>query len=197
MRLIGLCGRSGCGKSFFCNIAAREGFKIIDCDKVYWDLVSYRSRCLVEIEQAFGSEIIENDMLNRRVLAPIVFSNPEKLKLLNDITHKHILAKIDELISQFNENDIVILDAPTLFESGLNKKCHKIIGVVANDDVAVSRIMARDNISRSEAASRLANQKPFEFFLENCDHVIYNESSVEEFEESSLKVINDLKGEFL
>lgn len=194
MRLIGLCGRSGCGKSYFSSLAVKEGILVIDCDAVYKNLVSYRSECLKELEQAFGSEIIENNALNRRALAPIVFSNPEKLKLLNDITHKHVENEMDNILKTENPH-IAIIDAPMLFESGIDKRCDIIIGIVANDDVCVKRIMERDNISQSQAVARLSNQKSIEFFYENCHIIIENQSTLEDYEKASLEVIKNLRRE--
>lgn len=193
MRLIGLCGRSGSGKSAFCAVAVQKGIKVIDCDKVYKDLVSYRSECLLEIASAFGESVIKDDSLDRRCLAPVVFSDPEKLQLLNRITHKHILCEIEEIISRFDESDVVILDAPALFESGLDEKCDLVIGVVAPEESSIARIVARDNISVSEAKSRLNNQHSVEYVAENCDIILYNETTLAEFEKASAELADSLK----
>lgn len=193
MRLIGLCGRSGSGKSLFSTLAQARGLTVIDCDAIYKNLVSYRSQCLIDIESAFGREVIENNSLNRRALAPIVFSNKAKLELLNSITHKHILAEIENILLNADEKSIVILDAPTLFESGLNEKCQEIIAIVAPDELCVSRIISRDGIDRDSAVSRLSNQKPTEFYIENCDIIIYNDTTEEDYKNASLQVIKSLK----
>lgn len=193
MRVIGLCGRSGSGKSQLCKIAMKHGIKVVDCDKVYRELVSYKSDCLLEIAEHFGNDVIKNSALDRRYLAPIVFSDQNKLNLLNKITHKHITAEIKNIFSNFSNSDIVILDAPTLFESGLNSICDFIIAVVADDSVAIQRIVKRDNISEAEAIARLSNQKTISFFDENCDCVIHNNSTLEDFEKEAEKLIRRMK----
>ncbi len=193
MRIIGLCGRSGSGKGMFSSVCVKQGFKVIDCDAVYRELVSKPTDCLLEIQKHFGKEAIKDNTLNRRYLAPIVFSDKEKLNLLNEITHKHIVAEIGNILSQYNENDIVVIDAPTLFESGIDSICELIVGIVVPDDVCVARITARDGISEQEARSRLSNQPTIDFIVENSDYVIYNETSLDEFEKSSIELIDNIK----
>ncbi len=193
MRLIGLCGRSGSGKGMFCNTALENGFVVIDCDKVYREMVSHPSECLLEIADNFGAEVIKDNALDRRYLASIVFSDPEKLKLLNTITHKYITAEVQNIISGLPDSEIVVLDAPTLFESGMNEICDLIIGVVAPDSLCISRIMARDNITEADAISRLSNQLPVEKIIEYSDCLLYNDSTLTDFKNDSLALVNDIK----
>lgn len=193
MRLIGLCGRSGSGKGMFCKTAVEHGFSVIDCDAVYKDLVSHPSPCLLEIADNFGPEVINNNSLNRRYLAPIVFSDCEKLKLLNSITHKYITEEVQKIISSLPEAAIVILDAPALFESGMDELCDLIIGIIAPEEHCADRIVARDNISRNEALARLSKQLSIETIIEKSDRLIYNNSSLADFNKSSLLLINEIK----
>lgn len=193
MRLIGLCGRSGSGKSCFCDIAASCGIKIIDCDEVYREMISKPSPCLSELETEFGSDIINQNALDRKKLAKIVFSDPEKLKMLNTITHRHIKNKIGEILGSFDESDSVILDAPTLFESGLDSVCELIIGVVASDELCLKRITERDGITESEARARLDNQYSSEYIIENCDIIIYNDSSFSDYKTACSETASLLK----
>ncbi|MBO5869340.1 MAG: dephospho-CoA kinase [Clostridia bacterium] len=193
MRLIGLCGRSGSGKGLFSSVASKNGFKVIDCDAVYKELVSKPSDCLLEIADNFGIEVIKDNALNRRYLAPIVFADKEKLNLLNEITHKHIIVEVQRILSQYDENEIVVIDAPTLFESGIDSMCDLIVGIIAPDDVCIERITARDGITEEEARSRLSNQPTIDFIAENSDCIIYNDSSIETFEKAILDLIENVK----
>ncbi len=193
MRLIGVCGRSGSGKGLFCKLASENGIKIIDCDKVYKDLVSKLSPCLSEIADAFGAEAVKDNKLNRRYLAPIVFNDKPKLALLNSITLVHIKNEINNILSQCNDSDIVFLDAPTLFESGIDSQCDSVIGIIASDDICASRITKRDGIPLSEAYARLSNQLPESFIKENCNIVIYNTSTEADFALKALEVISNIK----
>ncbi len=193
MRLIGLCGRSGSGKGCFSEIARQNGFYVIDCDAVYKELVSRPSLCLNELAEAFGKEIIKDNALDRRTLAPIVFSDKEKLKLLNKITHKHIREEVVNIISSKDDNTIFIIDAPTLFESGIDSMCELIIGILAPDSVCASRIVNRDKISETDAMARLNNQLSQEELIENCDYIIYNDSTLDDFSNSALDLLNKIK----
>ncbi len=193
MRLIGLCGRSGSGKSSFSQLAESFGIKTIDCDAVYKEMVSRPSECLDELRAAFGDGIIKDGGLNRRVLAPIVFSDKSKLELLNKITHKHITAKVKSILLSLEKESVVLLDAPTLFESDLNKECHGIIAVVCDDETSIKRIMCRDNLTRDDAIARLSNQKSLEFYYNNCNYIVENNGTQEEFKQNAVKVIKKLK----
>lgn len=193
MRLIGLCGRSGSGKGCFCDIARENGIKVIDCDAVYKELVSSMSPCLLEIAENFGSSVIKDNALDRRVLAPIVFADREKLALLNKITHKHIYEEIKSILAECNGDDTVILDAPTLFESGIDKICDLIVGIIAPDDACVLRITLRDGLSESEARMRLSNQLENGFVIEHSDIIVYNYTDFDEFTKTSLELIKKLK----
>ncbi len=193
MRLIGLCGRSGSGKGYFSDIARKNGFYVIDCDAVYKELVSRPSLCLQELESAFGSGIIKDNALDRRSLAPIVFSDKEKLKLLNTITHKHIREEVVKIISSQSDNTVFVLDAPTLFESGFDSMCELVIGILAPDDACIDRIVKRDNISEKDAIARLNNQLTQDKLIENCDYIIYNDSSLEEFSNATLDLLDKIR----
>ncbi len=195
MRLIGLCGRSGSGKTSFCKLALELGFKVIDCDEVYRTLVSERTPCLNEIEASFGSEAVINNTLNRKAVAKIVFSDREKLKLLNKITHKYITERVFEIISEYREGEIVILDAPALFESGLHNSCESVIGIIAPDKDCVNRIITRDGITEEQALSRLSNQATNDFIIENSDYIVYNETTAEAFLDAARELLVSFKEE--
>ena len=193
MRIIGLCGRSGSGKSSLCEVAKALGFEVIDCDKVYRKIVSTRTPCLDELEAYFGHDVVENDSLNRKKLANIVFSDSEKLKKLNEITHKHIINEVNSIISNLPDDARVILDAPTLFESGANKICDCVICVIASDEACISRIIERDGITREKAAARLSNQPTNEFLTSVCDECVVNDSTLEALCEASYALLMKVK----
>lgn len=196
MKLIGLCGRSGSGKGTFAICAEQEGIKVIDCDSVYRDLVSKPSDCLTELAESFGDSIVVDNSLDRASLAKIVFTDKEKLELLNKITHKHIRAEIAAIVSGFDDDEVVILDAPTLFESGIDGICDHIVGIVADDELCVSRITERDGINEENARLRLLNQLTNDFIIENSDSVVYNDSTREAFENASHELARYLKEEY-
>ena len=189
--VVGLTGMSGAGKSYVAAHFGSAGFNIIDADKVYHTLVSYDSDCIREIEKEFGSSVINPDRsLNRSALAPVVFADSEKLALLNRITHKYVLAEIRKEISALS--GICVVDAPQLFESGFDAECDVIIGVVADIEVCVERIVTRDKITSEKARIRLANQHGRDYFESRCDVIIVNNGNdISNDIENTIKMIKE------
>lgn len=181
MKLIGLTGRSGSGKGVVCRIFSEtHDIPSIDCDKLSRSVCGVGMPCTKELADFFGSEILdENGALRRRVLASIAFGDKKKTERLNRITHKYILAACLEEIKRYEANGVraLILDAPTLFESGLHLRCDAIIAVLADDEICIDRIQKRDKISRAEAKKRLDSQPNAEFYLANCNYIVYNNIS--------------------
>lgn len=178
-RVIGITGGSGCGKSYICEGLAKPGITVIDCDKIARQVVEPGKPCLLELAEFFGNEILEGGALNRKKLAELAFSCPDKLSMLNQITHKYILECIYNRIEKENAG-IVLVDGAVLIESGV--KCHKMIGVLADREERIKRIMARDGLTREEAERRIDAQKPDSFYKENCDFVIYNSGGEIDFD---------------
>ncbi|MBR5746812.1 MAG: dephospho-CoA kinase [Clostridia bacterium] len=192
MRIIGLCGRSGSGKSVFTAQAEACGIKVFDCDKVYADMVSHPSPCLADIAAAFGENAVKDGALNRAYLAPLVFADGKKLARLNRITHKHIKNELRNILAQTGEGETVLLDAPTLFESGVDRWCDLIIGVIAPYESCAERIALRDGISAAQAEARLNSQTSENFIIENCDVILYNDSTLESFAAQSRTLAKEI-----
>ena len=195
--IIGLCGGSGSGKGTVCSVFSKHGIPSIDTDAVYRSMTSGPSPCMTELVSAFGNEILRSDgSLDRIKLANIVFASgaKEKKRLLESITHKHILSVtegiIEDLISKGAEH--VIVDAPLLFESGFDRKCDIIIAVIADRAIRISRIVKRDGISVQRAELRIDNQIGDDQLKGKSDYVIYNNGDVEELEVSVSEIIKIL-----
>jgi len=177
--IIGLTGGSGAGKGEVCRAFLSLGIESVDTDKVSRDATKKGSECLRELTENFSGAILTAyGELDRKKLAEIAFSSRENLDLLNKITHKHILNECRRIIldMQTAGRKAVVVDAPLLFESGFDKSCDVIISVTADLDKRIERITARDNITREQAETRINSQKSDEFFIENSNYVIYNNS---------------------
>ena len=177
MKVVGLCGGSGVGKGYCSRLFLEHGIPAIDTDKVYHDMVSGESPCLSELISHFGASIIaDNGGLDRRRLSEIVFSDKSALEDLNRITHKHILAKTKDMIADFETAGYgaVLIDAPLLFESGFDKECDLVLGVVADDEARISRIMHRDGITEARARGRISSQLSNDEIEKRCDYTIIN-----------------------
>ena len=175
-KLVGITGGSGCGKSHLSSLLRERGIPVIDCDMVSREIMAKGTPCEKEVLEYFGEEILENGEIARRKLGRIVFSDPEKLKKLNEITHKYILADIYNKMEK-EESEIVCADGATLIESGI--KCDVLAGILADRDVRIKRIVERDGLPEEDARLRVSAQKDDSFYIENCDFVIYNNSGVD------------------
>lgn len=192
MRIIGLCGRSGSGKTTVADIYKSLGCDIIDADKISRLVMGVGSKCLSELAESFGNDIIkENGELDRKLLAHRAFASKEGAALLNSVTHKYIVLEIENRIKS-SKNDNIIIDAPLLFEAGLQDKCNAIIGVIAPDELCIERASKRDGISEAEVESRLSNQHESDYLLTYCTHIINNSDSLEKLKTNAENVLNSI-----
>ena len=180
MKVVGLCGQSGAGKGLVCSFFEQLNVKCIDTDRVYHDIISEDTECTKELIAAFGSEIYANPGINRTALRKVVFSSSDNLKILNEITHKHILHTVRQQISSIknaNTADGIIVDAPLLFESGFHTECDATVAVIASNDIKIKRIMSRDNITKDDAEKRISSQISDSDLINKCTFVITNDST--------------------
>ena len=192
--IIGLTGGSGTGKSTITDVFMENGYVIIDPDKIYAQVIAPGSACIREIAEVFGDEyILPDGSLNRSKMRTLVFSDKEKLEILNKITHKYVIERMNDEISGAGEKDVVI-DAPLLFSAGLYKMCDKIVCVVSSEKNRVDRIIARDGIDENSALARIKSQMTNDEYIEKSDYVIENNDGLDELLEKTLSVIESLKG---
>lgn len=189
--VVGLTGQTGSGKTTACKLFEEKGFAVINADEVARTIMEPDSVCLREVTDCFGTLILNSDSsLNRKKLADLVFSDPKKLELLNSISYPHITSEILSLIKKNSAegNKLILLDAPTLFESRADDFCEIIISVIADETVRLKRIMKRDFISEDQAVLRMKSQHSEKFFVDNSDFIIKNNN-----EESRLDdIVNEL-----
>ncbi len=191
MKTIGIGGGSGCGKGEVCKIFAELGYPIIDADQIYHEMVSSKSECVDEIVKEFGKGVLNEDgSLNRKKLSIKAFSKPEKLWMLNKITHPYIIAKIEEKVEEYRKqgHKAVMIDAPVIYESNLYYKCDEVICVYADYYTRIDRIMARDRISQNDAENRINNQLAMDWFRSQSHYVIDNTSDLYELRLETLAV---------
>ena len=176
-RVIGLTGQSGAGKTTVSRVFSQNGFAVIDADIISREVTKKGHPCLTELSEAFGSDIINSDgTLNRKRLGSIVFSDREKLRQLNGIIYPYIIYRIISRIDELSEEgrELILLDAPTLFEANADDLCDLIISVTADESIRMSRIIARDNITPEAAKKRFESQYSEHFFVNHSDFVIIN-----------------------
>lgn len=194
-RKIGITGGSGSGKGYICEILRNMGYACIDTDAIVHDLYVKNRQCLDELQDEFGSEIFENGVLVRPKLAQIVFSDSNKLEMLNAIVHRYVIAECDSICNDLFKkgNSVVFIDAPQLYEAGMDKTLDAVIAVVAPMDVRKSRIIRRDSITEDQAQKRIDNQHTNEYFVNNADYIIENHTcSDEELKKSIEEILTTL-----
>lgn len=198
MKVIGITGPTGAGKTTVLHVLKDLGAEILDADRVYHQLLRENTKLKAELVDTFGTDILNNrGEVNRPSLAQAVY--PDKLQILNEITHPYIIAEIEHRISCCQQNGckVVAIDAIALIESGLHRRCDYVIAVLAPLETRIRRIMARDGIDEAYARRRALAQKDDAFFRANSDYQLENSdfSSAEAFEVTARKLLSDLLGE--
>ena len=190
-KVIGLTGPTGAGKSSVWAVARELGFKVVDCARLARVAVEKGSEGLKSLCQVFGNGILRSDgSLDRKALAKIAFSSYEKTELLN----KTLLPHIASLVENEIDEDLVLLDAPTLFESGLERRCYKTIAVLSDTDIRMQRIMKRDGIDADAVRLRMGAGKGDDFYIKNADEVFYNNADLQEFLQKIKEYLENIIG---
>ena len=185
MKIIGLCGMSGSGKGSVGVIFRQFSIPVLDTDRLYHSLIEDAdSECTKLIIQEFGEAVAdEQGRIDRKILRSLVFAPnaKEKLARLNAITHACVKAETEKWILACKEKNVemVCLDVPLLFESGMNEMCDIVIAIVAPRESCLERIVQRDCITPLQAQARLDSQLTSEALTRMCDFVIVNDDSLE------------------
>ncbi len=192
--IIGLTGPTGSGKSSFSALAENKGIYVIDCDKISRQVTERESECLLKLSEAFGEDIIKDGELDRKLLAARAFSDEDKKRLLEDIVFPFILSGVFEEIEK-SQSEIILLDAPTLYESGINELCGDVIAVLSDKNIRKKRIIERDLLTEEQADIRLNAGKNDDFYLKKTKYIIYNNSTETEFLAKCEEILNILMEE--
>lgn len=193
MKVIGICGGSGSGKTEALRILAADGMPTLNCDAVSRQVMQPGSVCCRELCEAFGPELLREDgSLDRRRLFALTFNDPEKLQTLNRITHFHILRQVDAWFDAHRSSPAVAVEAPLLFESGLDKRCDAIVLITADRAGKLARLAERDGLSADDASLRLSRQLDDAYLAARCDRVVENNGSLAQFAEKLREAVGGL-----
>lgn len=184
--VIGITGRSGCGKSTLSAMLAERGACILDADAVYHEMLE-DAGLLAALEARFPGTV-ENGVLDRRRLGQIVFADPKARLELNAMTH-HKVRSILQARTAESRASLVVLDVPLLFESGIDRDCTLTLGVLAQREASLTRILHRDGIDPERAKARLDAQPEDEYYLRHCDAVVRNDGDADAFRSALLHLL--------
>ena len=196
MKVIGLTGGTGSGKSVVSKSLAAAGAVIIDADKIAHEIILKGEPAYQEIIEYYGTGILDEEgNIIRKKLGEIVFNDKEKLAFLNQCTHKYITAEVKRQISEAKAEGTataIIVDAPLLLEAQLETVCDLVWVVYAEPEVRAQRVMARDAITYELAKARIANQKSWEEYKAAADAVIDNSKDLSYLEGQLNEILKTL-----
>jgi dephospho-CoA kinase len=181
MRVLGLTGGIGSGKSLVASMFAQLGADVIDADQLARDVVEPGQPALEEITTAFGPDILSRDgRLDRGKLARIIFADPVARGKLNAITHPRIRERMDAAIAaRGSRPGILIADIPLLYENERTGSVEAVIVVWVDPETQLRRLLERDGLTEEDARQRIAAQMPLDEKRARADVVIDNNGSRE------------------
>ena len=194
MKVYGLTGKTGAGKSTVAEKLEKMGFCVIDGDKIARSITEKGKPAISILANEFGCDIIEDDgSLNRKLLASRAFKDRESTAKLNAITHPIIKAEFEKELRKAEAEgfSFAVIDAAALLESSCKDLCEKIIVVTAPEKIRLSRVLLRDGITKEQALIRIKAQFPDEYYNEKADILIRNYPPYEKEIELALKELTE------
>ena len=189
MKVIGLTGGFGSGKTTVASIFRSLGARVLDADRVAHDAIRKGKPAHKAIVSAFGDAMLNgHGDIDRKKLAAIVFSNRQCLTKLNRIVHPVVIAHIKKEIRKFSGKKVVIIDAPLLIEARCLDLVDKLVVVAASRKKQVARCMKKFGMSRGEVLKRIRNQAPLKYKVKAADFVINNDGAIAETKKQVRKV---------
>ncbi|MDR1695426.1 MAG: dephospho-CoA kinase [Endomicrobium sp.] len=183
--IIGLTGGIATGKSESAKYFKELGAYIIDADAISHDLTKKGMPALKELVKHFGKGILfSRGTLNRKKLGEIIFTDREAKLKVEKILHAYIISRINGIVSEKMKEYDVVINAPLLFEVGLDRICDVIIVIWAPYEVQARRLAKRDNLSKEQVEKRISSQMPIEEKVEMADYTVDNTGSKKALAES-------------
>ncbi|MBW1972312.1 MAG: dephospho-CoA kinase [Deltaproteobacteria bacterium] len=196
-KTFGLTGSIGTGKTTVADIFEELGAVIIDVDQVTREVIAPGTFAFNQVVESFGSQILTKEgKLDRKKLGSIIFSSPEKKRLLDNITHpkiwERVIDKVDKILKN-NSNQVVLVDTPLLYETKSESFFNKIIVVYVPLEIQIKRLMNRDSLTFDEALKRINNQISIERKKEMADYVIDNSGTIYDTKKEVYKIFKILE----
>ena len=196
MKIFGLTGGSGTGKTTVGEIFNEHGIYVVRADESARRVEMMGTQCYDELVTMFGICILqENGEIDRRKLAKIVFEDEKKLKILNRITHHYIKFDIMRELKEV-ESEFAAIDGAVIIGSPVEKMCEFIVAVEAPYEERVKRIIERDSRTIDEAKARIAAQPDDDFYRKNARFLICNSGGYDELRKNAVQVIEEIKATY-
>ena len=176
--IIGITGGTGCGKTTLLNAIRDAGGLVLDCDRIYHELLVSDQEMLAAIGTRFPG-VVENGALDRKKLGAIVFADENALLDLNRITHAAVKKEVQRRLASMPP--LAAIDAIALHEGALAELCDVTVAVTAPLEDRITRLMKRDGIPEEYARSRIAAQHSEDWFRQRCDYTLDNNGEFEAF----------------
>ena len=174
MKIIGLTGGIGSGKSSVLEIFKKIGISTYNADESAKELISSDKKIIHSIKQLFGEDIYNENELNSKLVSKIVFNDNEKLKSLNSIIHPAVAIDFDNFCFKHKNESYIVKEAAIIFETKTENLFDKIIYVKAPKEIRINRVMQRDKLSRDDVLNRIKNQINESSIIDKCDFIIDN-----------------------
>ena len=174
MKIIGLTGGIGSGKTTVANMFKQIGVPIFCCDDVARNIQNTDQRAIDGMIQLFGSQIYNNSILNRGAIAKLVFADKNLLQKLNNIIHPLVKEEFKKFCENNSALPFVLIESAIMIQSGFYTSTDFMILVTADIETRISRVILRDNISREQVLQRIQNQMSDEKALSFCRYTIIN-----------------------
>ncbi|MBO5761637.1 MAG: dephospho-CoA kinase [Lentisphaeria bacterium] len=179
MKLIGLSGGPGNGKSAVADFFRKEGICVIDADRVCHSIYQEKDNEVISrMVTRWGMDIFDqNGFIDRKKVAEKIFDDANERKFLDDLLHPEIFRRIEKKLEEEKQSPFAILEAALLFESSWDEKMFRTITVWARDDIRMERLLKR-NWTREHAQKRIDSQMPDSLKMEKADFVIINNGTL-------------------
>ena len=193
MKIVGITGGTGCGKTTALQELEAMGALVLDCDAIYHELLESSAELLGEIKKHFP-DTVRDGKLDRKALGAIVFADTTALSDLNAFTHKYVGIELQRRLREFAMAGGILaaIDAIELFSSGTNRRCFKTVAVLSDRESRVKRIMARDGITREYALLRIDAQHDDAYYAEKCDYTLYNNTDMDSFRNGCRQLFKEM-----
>ena len=191
MKIIGLTGGIGSGKSSVLEIFKKIGISTYNADESAKELISSDKKIIHSIKQLFGDDIYNENKLNSKLVSKIVFNDKEKLKSLNSIIHPAVALDFEKFCFDHREKTYIVKEAAIIFETKSENIFDKIIYVKAPKEIRIDRVIQRDKLSRDDVLNRIQNQVNETSIIDKCDFIIDN-INYTDLEEKVMEIHNTL-----